>query len=140
MIAGKDLWYQFESLFNKRDWAGVASLFTSDGIYVGPNLHHQGPEVIEVFLDEVCKAASDIRIEASLVIAEGDTIVAEWTYRSSHTVPITNPDGTETAAMGTTLEFPGVSIGRLSGEKFATLREYYDNASVMSQLGLMPGA
>jgi uncharacterized protein (TIGR02246 family) len=50
MGAGKDLWNQFETAFNAEDRSGLASLFTSDAVYSGPSLHHEGREAIGAFL------------------------------------------------------------------------------------------
>ena len=36
MGTGKDLWTEFETLTNKHDWAGAASLFASDAVYILP--------------------------------------------------------------------------------------------------------
>ena len=63
MGTGKELWHQFETLFNKRDWAGVASLYTSDGVYSTPNFRHEGPERIRAFCENMGSAVSDINIE-----------------------------------------------------------------------------
>jgi hypothetical protein len=52
-------------------------------------------------------------IETSLVIEEGDTVVAEWISRLTHTGPLSMPDGTEIAATGKTVEHAGVTISKV---------------------------
>ncbi len=56
----------------------MASLFASDAIYSAPNFRHEGRGAIRAFCENVGSAVSDINIETSLVIEEGDTVVAEW--------------------------------------------------------------
>ena len=50
MGTGKDLWNEFETLLNKHDWTGAASLFASDAVYVEPAGRHEGREAIRAFL------------------------------------------------------------------------------------------
>ena len=138
MGAGKDLWNEFESTFNKRDWLGVASLYARDAIYSTPNFRHDGRAAIRAFCENVGSAVSDINIETSLVIEEGDTVVAEWMSRLTHTGSLTMADGTEITATGKMVEHPGVTISQVRDGKFASMREYFDSALWMRQLGLMP--
>ena len=140
MGTGKALWNQFETLFSKKDWEDAASLFATDAVHVDPFGRREGREAIRAWWDERHKAFSDLNIEASLVIEEGDTVVAEWTWRATHTGPMAMPDGTEIPPTGKTLEFPGVDIGEVRDGKFATLRGYFDTTAAMSQLGLIPGS
>ncbi len=91
MGAGKDLWNQFETAFNAEDRSGLASLFTSDAVYIGPSLHHEGREAIGAFFGQSGKAFADINYKASRVIEDGDTVVAEWTYRATQIGPLLLP-------------------------------------------------
>ena len=125
MGTGRDLWNVWEALYNKQDIAGVASLFTSDGIYITPNFRLDGREAIAKFLNEETNAVSDINIATSLVIEEGDTVVAEWTFRSTQIRPLTWPDGKEMPVTGTTLELAGVTVGTVKEGSFSSVRAYY---------------
>ena len=69
------------------------------------------------------------------MIEEGDTFVAEWTWRATNTGPLPMPDGAEIAATGKTVKHHGVSIYTIREGKFASEREYFDSAAFMSQLG-----
>ena len=140
MGTGKDLWNEVDTLGNKHDWAGVASLFASDAVYSMPRLVvTKGREAIRAFLEAGDKAFPDQTTQTSLVIEEGDIVVAEWTYRGTHTGPLPMPDGTEIPATGKTVELPGVTVAEVRDGKFVSMRDYFDNAAMMTQLGLMPG-
>jgi steroid delta-isomerase-like uncharacterized protein len=139
MGVGKDLWYQFEALYNKHDWGGVPALFTSDGVHIDPTGRHGGSEAIRDYLETTDKAVPDASIQASLAIDDGDIVVTEWSFQGTHTGPIDLPDGTEIAATGNTLEFPGVSVLTIRDGKIANFRDYFDLVTMMTQLGLMPG-
>ena len=130
---GKDLWDQWETLVNKQDWAGAALLFNSDGVYLSPIGRHEGREAIGAFFAELGKA-SEVSIETSLVLEDGNNLVAEWTDRTTVTGSTTMPDGTEIAAAGRALELAGVTVATVTDGKFTTMREYFDSATLTSQL------
>ena len=140
MGTGKDLWNEADTLGNKHDWAGFALLFASDGVYSCFGWRHEGTEAIRAFLEAGDKALPDQTTQTSLVIEEGDIVVAEWTYRGTHSGPLPTPDGTEIPATGKSVELPGVTVAEVRDGKFVSMREYLDNAALMAQLGLMPGS
>ena len=113
-------------------------MYTSDAVKVAPNSRLEGSEAIRAYFDEMGKAVSDINIETSVVIEDGDTVVAEWTYRTTQTGPATQPDGADLAVTGKTLEVAGVTFCKVRKGKFATTREYFDTADLARQLGLTP--
>ena len=139
MGTGKDLWNESETLGNKHDWAGFASLLASDAVYVGPGWRHEGKEAIRAYFEETDRTFPDQTTQTSLVVEEGDIVVAEWMYRGTHAGPMSMPDGTEIPPTGKTLELPGVTVCKIMDGKFANLHDYFDNAAGMTQLGLMPG-
>ena len=125
MGTGRDLWNEWVGLYNKQDIVGVASLFTSDGVYITPNFRLDGRDAIAKFLNEEANAVSDINIATSLVIEDGDTVVAEWTFRSTQIRPLTWPDGKEMPVTGTTLELAGVTVGTVKEGSFSRVHAYY---------------
>ena len=140
MGVGKDLWNESERLGNKHDWAGVASLMTTDAVYSSPAGRHEGRDAIRAYLEAGDNALPDQTGQTSLVIEDGDTVVAEWTFRGTHTGPLPVPDGTDIPATGKTVELSGVTISEIRDGKLVSMREYFDNAALMTQLGLMPGS
>jgi steroid delta-isomerase-like uncharacterized protein len=139
MGAAKDLWTEFESVYSKLDYSGVASLYASDAVFVDPIGRHEGREAIGAYFEEADKPFSHISVETSQLIEEGNVAVAEWVWRATNTAPMLMPDGTEIPATHKPVELPGVSIVSVRDGKISSHRDYFDNASVMSQLGLMPG-
>jgi len=141
MGTGTDLWNQCVVLLNNEDWAGFVSLFTSDAIYAGPNLRYEGREAIGAHFDEAGKAISDIHYETSLVVEEGDSVIAEWTWRSRQTgqlptaLLVPASDGTEITPADGAINVAGVSVCKIREGKFASMRDYYDTAEMMRQLG-----
>jgi ketosteroid isomerase-like protein len=140
MGAGKDLWDEIVTRFCNQDWAGVASFFTTDAIFIDPTGRYEGREAIQAYLEKADEPFSDGRMETSRVVQEGDTVVAEWTGWATNTGPLVLPDGTEIPATGKTIEVSGVSVLTVRDGKFATERDYFDGAALMSHLGLLPSS
>jgi steroid delta-isomerase-like uncharacterized protein len=136
--AAKDLWNQFEALTNKHDWSGAASLFATDAVYVSPAGRNEGREAIRAYSEQADRAVPDGVMETSLFVEEGDMVVAEWTFRGTHTGVFAGPNGTEVAATGKALDVAIVSVAMVTDGMFATVRDYYDQLEYMTQLGLMP--
>jgi steroid delta-isomerase-like uncharacterized protein len=116
----------------------VASFYASDAVFADPINHHEGRKAIGAFFEEADKPFSDIRFEVAQLIEEGNLLVAEWVWQATNTGPLTMPDGTEIPATHKPVELPGVSIVSVRDGKIASHRDYFDSASVMSQLGLIP--
>jgi steroid delta-isomerase-like uncharacterized protein len=113
---------------------GQLSVFAIDAVYSAPNFRNEGRAAIRAFFDAVFKAFSNTQVDTSLVVEEGDTVVAEWTHRDTQTAVFVMLDGTETPASGSSLEIPAVTVAHVRDGKFVTTREYFDLSSVISQL------
>ena len=88
MGAGKDLWLQFETLYSQRYWDGAAALFADDAVHVDPTGRQEGREAIRVWCEQGGAAFSDISFPASLLMEDGDTVVAEYVFRAMFTGPL----------------------------------------------------
>jgi steroid delta-isomerase-like uncharacterized protein len=137
MGTGRDLWNEFDSVYSKLDYPGLALLYTSDAVHVDFAGRHEGREAIRTYFEEADKPFSDINVKTSQVIEEGNSVVAEWVVRATNTGPMITPDGTEIPATNKTMELPGVSVLSVRDGKIASHVDYVDSASVMKQLGLV---
>ena len=75
-----------------------------------------------------------------VLFAEGEYVVEEARYTGTQTGTWRNPAGVEIPATGRTLDFPFVGVFRVEDGKISSIRLYYDQLEVLTQLGLMPGA
>ena len=120
----------------------MASPTTSACIAPGVEYHAASDErsfqAIAAFLAAGGKATSDSKDETSMLIENGDRVVAVWTNRATLTGTIPKADGTEIAVTGTTLKHSGVTVGTVRDGKFATMRDYLDTGDIVRQLGLAP--
>jgi steroid delta-isomerase-like uncharacterized protein len=138
MGAARDLWNELDLVYSKLDYSGMASLYATGAVHVDAAGRHEGREAIGAYFEDADRPFSGISMETSRVIEEGNSAVAEWTWRATNTGPMPMPDGTEIPATQKPVELPGVSVLTVRDGKIDSQRDYFDNASVMSQLGLMP--
>jgi steroid delta-isomerase-like uncharacterized protein len=114
-------------------------LYASDAVYTDPTGRYEGRDAIGAYLGGLDRSFPDGKLETSLLIEEGDTVVAEDTWRASNTGSISMSDSTEIPATGKTVEMHGVSVITVRHGKLASQHHYFDTAALASQLGLMPG-
>jgi predicted ester cyclase len=82
----------------------------------------------------------DRRSAEVVLIAEGDHVVEQARYIGTHTGIWRNPDGPEVPATGKGMDFPFVGVFRVENGKISSIRIYFDQIEVFTQLGLMPAA
>jgi steroid delta-isomerase-like uncharacterized protein len=128
--------------WNSTDRDGWAALYTDDVVYEAPGgARISGlTDLKEKYFDALVTAAPDRRSRDVTLFAEGDHVVEEARYTGTHTGTWRNPDGAEVPATGKTLDFPFVGVFRVENGKISSIRIYYDQIEVFTQLGLMPGA
>jgi steroid delta-isomerase-like uncharacterized protein len=128
--------------WNVTDRDGWAALYTEDVVYEGPGgARISGlAELKEKYFDALVTAAPDRGSRDVVLYAEGDHVVEEARYTGTHTGPWRSPNGVEVPATGRTLDFPFVGVFQVTDGKISSIRIYYDQIEVFTQLGLMPGA
>ncbi len=128
--------------WNATDRAGWAALFTDDVVHEAPGgARISGlADLKEKYFDALVSAAPDRRSRDVILFAEGDHVVEQARYTGKHTGTWRNPDGAEIPATGKKLDFPFVGIFQVENGKITSIRLYYDQIEVLTQLGLMPGA
>jgi steroid delta-isomerase-like uncharacterized protein len=127
--------------WNAADRESWAALYTDDVVYEGPGgARITGLENLkEWYFDALLTAAPDRGSKDVVLLTDGDHVVEEARYTGTHTGPWRTPE-TEIPATGKELDFPFVGVFRVDGGKIASIRIYYDQVEVFTQLGLMPGA
>jgi steroid delta-isomerase-like uncharacterized protein len=95
---------------------------------------HRGVAAIAAFVDGMAAGfSSDYRFEPGPVVATDVAYAAEWVMSGTHD----RSDGT-LPATGKPYRIAGVSVGRLRDGKIAENRDYWDMASFLAQVGLLP--
>ena len=75
-----------------------------------------------------------------VLFADGEYVVEQARYVGTHTGPLRSPDGVEVPPAGKQFDFPFVGIFRIQAGEISSIRIYYNQIELFTQLGLMPGA
>jgi steroid delta-isomerase-like uncharacterized protein len=119
--------------YNARDAATMASLYAAHGIFedVPNGFVARGPE-IPGFLEMGERGLADVRLDLRSALHGERWAVIEYEFHATNagTIPGAEPGASFVSRAVTVFEFDGDEIVRSS--------DYYDMASIMAQLGLLP--
>jgi steroid delta-isomerase-like uncharacterized protein len=127
-------------LWNTGDREGWAALYQPDVEWEAPGgARISGLEDLKVkYFDALLEAAPDRSSVVDALFAEGELVAEEGRYTGTHTGTWRSPDGVVIPATGKSLDFAFSAIFRVTDGKIASIRLYYDQIEVLTQLGLMP--
>jgi steroid delta-isomerase-like uncharacterized protein len=119
---------QMVESINATDSAALAALYVEDGTHedVPAGVTAQGREEIAAFVDEALGQFRDVRFTPLTARQGGDLAVLEYD------LTVTDP------ASGQPLTYRGVLVFELEGDLIRRSADYYDVASILGQLGLLP--
>jgi len=129
----------YAAAWDRHDTAAVGSFFTSDGTYTDVPLRKtlEGPAGIAGFVEEsLNEFSSDFRFELKSSGESERGYAMEWTMSGTHDRSSKMPP---LPATGKAFEIRGVSVGTLEGSKIAANRDYWDVATFLRQVGILPG-
>ena len=125
--------------FNARDPERVAAIcaddFVLEDIPAGLTLH--GPTGMRLWLQTWLDAAPDAHAALERIFGDGDWVATEHHGTATHTGPLRTPTG-EIPATGRALDLWFSENFEVRDGKLRRMRVYYDGATMMRQLGLMP--
>jgi steroid delta-isomerase-like uncharacterized protein len=126
-VALPPLLQQAAESFNGGDAAAVAALYLEDGIHedIPAGVRVQGREAMTAYVAEVFGQLNDFRFEPVFGWKEGDVAVLEYTL-----------SGTDPGS-GQPVTYRGVIVAEYDGDLIRRSTDYYDLASILSQLGLL---
>ncbi len=101
----------------------------------GQTLH--GPEGCRQWLATFRTALPDARVELTNVLVDGDRVATEHVGRGTHRGPFVTPAG-PIPPTGRPVELRIAEMYQVRAGKIRYLRAYYDSATLMRQLGLLP--
>jgi steroid delta-isomerase-like uncharacterized protein len=126
---------QIFDTFNTHDAAATAALFAPDAVLddVAAPRRASGPAQITRVYEGMLVAFPDLQVQVERMIAEGDTVVAEWTLRGTHQGVLLGIPAT-----GRSIAVSGVSIIRFRDGVPTADSRVWDYAGLLRQIGLLP--
>jgi len=123
---------------DNKDWDHMREFVRPDVLSVMAGTEMRGVEPFIAYGQLFATAFPDMRVELLSTTEEGNTVVAESILRGTHTGPLTDPSGHEIPATGKPINIPVADSFVFEDGKLATHRVYFDQMSLMAQLGLLP--
>lgn len=127
--------------YNEKDWDAARNSLTPGIVYdeAATNRKAEGVEDVIELWQGWGRAFPDSKATFGEPIVEGDTVVLPVTWRGTHTGPLPTPDG-EIAPTGKGIEIRACQIVRVEGERAASIVQYFDMMTMLTQLGVAPAA
>ena len=91
-----------------------------------------------MFIQAYLTAFPDVHLDVTLMIAQGNYVVAHWTATGTHTGPLPTPTGNSIPATGKKVVVKASDTYELKDGKIFRSWSFADMASFLGQLGLMP--
>ena len=128
--------------FNDHDLDRAAAMVSEDFELVdfaADGQTFRGSEGIRQWLQVFLTAFPDAEVEVTNAVAagEGGWVFTEHTGRGTHTGPLVGPSGT-IPPTGRRAELPIGELFRVQNGKIVHIHAYYDGATLMRQLGVVP--
>ncbi len=126
---------QWLDAWNSHRVERVLACLTPDAVHEDVSLGVVNRSHAEVrrFVEEGWAAFPDLRFELDGVAITGTTGTVEWTMQGTH-----QGDWPGLPATGKAFAVRGVSVLELAGDRIQRVRDYWDFATVLRQLGALP--
>jgi steroid delta-isomerase-like uncharacterized protein len=124
--------------WSSNDPAKAVAVYADEAAFedVAQGVTHSGKAALKEFAAELFKASSDTIFTLTTANTDGDHFTIEWEVAGTN-----DGEGAGFPATNKRFSVRGVSIGRLNADgKIVEQRDYYDMATLLSQLGLLPAS
>lgn len=127
--------------FSKMEYDRCLAMATDDiEVFLVPtNQTFKGKEGFRQFMMGWKTATPDGIVTVVNQVATDESVVNECMYHATHTGPLVSPAG-EIPATGKTLDLRFCEVWTVRGGKLARIHNYQDMATLLQQIGIMPGS
>jgi predicted ester cyclase len=138
MSVNSELLDLYVERYNAGELGGVMDLYAEDAVQNMPDGSFEGRRAIRERLAQDLNAFSDVNHTVRSFVEQGDAFCDEWTFAGTHSAPLLLPDDRELAPTGKRVEIAGMEYCQMRDRRLIVDTLYYDNLSVLAQLGLVP--
>lgn len=126
--------------FNAHDMSHWARQLAEDFTAEYPGAPSLNKEMARLYNEAFLPAFPDVHFDVIRTVANGDCVITHWSSTGTHTGPLATLSGQVIPATGKKGGLRGVLITEIKDGKIVAERTYWDQVSLLTQLGLMPGA
>jgi len=120
------------------DSSVVADLYTDDVQGRTPAMRISSAVELAVEFEDRYEAFSDIELECSPLETAGNHACVEWVVTVTHSGPIVVDPDLVIEATGKRIRLSGATVADFEGDRISAFRQYWDEVSLIEQLGLLP--
>src|SRR3972149_7340132 len=123
---------------NDHDFEALEKLYAADAVAIMPESPEpiKGSKEIAALGRQYLESFPDAHMEDDLVIGQNDWVCMAGSWSGTNTGPLTMPDGTTLSATNKRIKVPMCILFKVKDGKVVEERDYYDQMSFMTQLGL----
>ena len=125
---------------NAHDMSNWAQQLADDFTAEYPGAPSLNKETARMFNDAFLVAVPDLHFDVIRTLANGDCVVVHWSATGTQSGPLAMMSGQIIPPTNRKATVRGVLITEIKDGKIATERTYWDQISLLTQLGLMPAA
>jgi steroid delta-isomerase-like uncharacterized protein len=132
VAATVDAWV---AALNAHDPDAIAAVFAPDAVFVnvGSGQRHEGRDAIRADHENLFRMWSELTVEQSEYLIDGDRWAGEWTMAGVHTGDVPGLPAT-----GKPFKISGGGFGQVRDGNIARTTQYYNMADFLTQVGVMP--
>jgi ketosteroid isomerase-like protein len=120
-----------------RDWESLREVLTDDVQTWSPALSTASLDELIAELDRRDEAFSAVDAELAPLDVGGDYACVEWTVEMTHSGMITLDTDVSIEPSGIGVTVHGVTVAEFAGERICSLRQYWDEHTLLEQLGVL---
>lgn len=131
---------EFYDALNEKDLDRTLGFLSDSVVVKEPSSQEtiEGKDKMRGFVDAFWTAFPDSEIEETRVFGEGDWVCHEHLDRATHEGPLKTGEGEEIPPTHNSFELSEVALFKVQDEEIAEMHLYYDQVSMMKQLGISP--
>jgi hypothetical protein len=139
MGSAKDVVDKVLATWRARDVDAFSHCYSADAEITGPGgMRFLGRDGARQFLSAWSEAMPDNEISVANEYIAGSVVVQEAVFSGTHTGNLAAPNGLVVSPTGRQVQVPYVDILVVEGDQVASDHVYWDQAEMLTQLGLMP--
>jgi hypothetical protein len=119
------------------DSSVVAELYTNDVKGWSPAMSVSSAAELAVELEDRDEAFSELDLAFAPLDVGRDRACVEWTMTATHTGTLTIDDEHELEPTEIRLTVRGITVAEFDGDRIRSFRQYWDEAELLDQLGLL---
>ena len=120
-----------------RDRQTLQGMLTDDVRAWSPTLATASLDELLDELDRRDGAFDDVELNVTALDVGGDHACVEWTVEMTHSGPIVLADGMNIEPSGLRVALHGITVAEFVGDQICSLRQYWDELTVLEQLGAL---